>query len=98
MALCPEPRCPHLRPCPDHEGRRGNRPQRTWMSLRAQVLTRDGYRCVACGYAPWPWYLSEAGTMRVDHIVPRVAGGSDTLDNLQTLCRVCHAAKTKAER
>jgi 5-methylcytosine-specific restriction endonuclease McrA len=29
----------------------------------------------------------------VDHIVPKSAGGQDTLDNLQTLCASCHAKK-----
>ncbi|MCK6486449.1 MAG: HNH endonuclease [Phycisphaerae bacterium] len=30
----------------------------------------------------------------VDHIVPRRAGGTDTLENLQTLCASCHSRKT----
>ena len=34
----------------------------------------------------------------VDHIVPKALGGSDDMDNLQTLCRACHKQKTVAER
>lgn len=30
----------------------------------------------------------------VDHIVPRQAGGTDALENLQTLCASCHSRKT----
>jgi len=30
----------------------------------------------------------------VDHIVPLVAGGTNEMSNLQTLCRRCHARKT----
>jgi hypothetical protein len=33
----------------------------------------------------------------VDHITPKARGGSDLLDNLQTLCATCHQRKTNAE-
>jgi 5-methylcytosine-specific restriction endonuclease McrA len=34
----------------------------------------------------------------VDHIVPRSRGGTDNIENLQTLCRNCHRRKTLVDR
>lgn len=60
---------------------------------RERVLRRDGYICVNC----------KAGGMivmadEVDHIVPLAAGGSDTDENKQSLCKLCHVEKTARER
>jgi 5-methylcytosine-specific restriction enzyme A len=33
----------------------------------------------------------------VDHIVPRAQGGTDDDNNLQSLCKSCHSAKTARE-
>jgi len=58
--------------------------------LRMQVLTRDGYRCCACGRS------SADVELHVDHIVPVSKGGQDTLSNLQTLCKDCNLGKSDA--
>lgn len=53
------------------------------------VLTRDDHLCQAC--------LSHDRVTvanQVDHIVPRAKGGSDDMDNLQSLCKPCHDGKT----
>lgn len=52
--------------------------------VRRLVFERDGYRCVTCG---------TSDDLTLDHIVPWSLGGSDTPDNLQTLCRVCNSRK-----
>ena len=64
-------------------------PSRRWERVRRRVLERDGWRCRRCG---------KAGRLEVDHVVPVEAGG-DPWDpsNLQTLCRGCHIAKSRAE-
>ena len=33
----------------------------------------------------------------IDHVVPLCVGGGDTLDNLQILCKACHAQMTQLE-
>jgi 5-methylcytosine-specific restriction endonuclease McrA len=33
----------------------------------------------------------------VDHIVPLSRGGTDALENLQSLCAQCHEAKTRRD-
>lgn len=59
------------------------------LSLRKRffVLKRDGFTCKMCG-ANGPGVKLE-----VDHIVPVAEGGSDSLDNLQTLCFECNRGK-----
>ena len=61
-----------------------------WVKLRLVALKRDGYLCQAC--KPWPRPAKD-----VDHIKPKAEGGEDRLDNLQSLCRECHTAKTTKE-
>lgn len=57
--------------------------------IRQTVMERNGYRCVKC---------DSFNDLQIDHIYPHSKGGSDNLDNLQTLCRVCNRIKkTKVE-
>lgn len=53
-------------------------------STRLLVYRRDGYRCRNCG---------SAEDLQLDHIYPWSMGGTDELDNLQTLCGPCNQAK-----
>ncbi len=57
-------------------------------SLRALVLERDKYRCMFCGAT------AEQTQLQVDHIIPRDEGGTDSLDNLATLCQRCNRGKS----
>lgn len=54
--------------------------------LRRAVFERDGFRCRHCG---------DQFELHADHIYPESKGGATTLDNLQTLCRVCNFRKGK---
>lgn len=67
---------------------RGGRP---WRRLREQVLQRDYYTCQHCGRVCLPENLC------ADHIINQARGGTDELNNLQTLCNECHAIKTANE-
>lgn len=52
--------------------------------LRTSVYERDEYACVQCG---------SRKSLNVDHIHPVALGGSNDIENLQTLCRSCNSAK-----
>ena len=54
-----------------------------WKRLRLQVLRRDAYTCAYCGDV----------ANEVDHVVPLVKGGEDSLDNCVAACRTCNIKK-----
>lgn len=110
---CREYGCPNLVKnrdqkgfCDIHASKRSNwnkRPQRSgsttergyghaWRLLREKVLQRDNYLCVMCLASD---RVVEATD--VDHIVGKENGGSDDLNNLQSLCSPCHNEKTAKE-
>lgn len=64
------------------------KPERLSLRKRFFVMKRDSFACVGCG-ASGPGVRLE-----VDHRVPRARGGTDALDNLQTLCFECNRGKS----
>lgn len=58
-------------------------------SLRYEVLKRAKHRCELCGISAFEKSLD------VDHILPKVKGGSNDLSNLQALCFTCNRSKNK---
>ena len=82
---------------------RGSRHERgygaEWDKRRLRILKRDNGLCQEClrngrvtgvGHKPYSAFC--------DHIVPKAEGGTDADENLQTLCRSCHTAKTDREK
>lgn len=61
------------------------------LGLRHSVMERDGYRCRHCGES------AADTTLHIDHVSPLAAGGSNSEENLQTLCRDCNLGKSDAE-
>lgn len=57
--------------------------------LRKEVFMRDNYTCKECGATK-----EDGATLHIDHIIPVSKGGTDTLDNLQTLCSHCNLNKS----
>ena len=55
--------------------------------LRHQVFQRDGYRCRECGAT------NKETKLEIDHIIPVSKGGTNNINNLQTLCKDCNRAK-----
>lgn len=45
------------------------------------------YTCVSCGRS------FRKGDIDIDHILPQSCGGSDSLDNLQCMCKHCNRSK-----
>ncbi len=51
---------------------------------RGKILKKYKYKCVQC---------SATERLEIDHIIPQCAGGADTEDNLQVLCKKCNMKK-----
>ena len=47
-------------------------------------LISYNYRCAHCG---------TTNNIEIDHIIPITLGGTNTIENLQPLCRSCNASK-----
>lgn len=60
-----------------------------WDEIRKRVLFRDGFKCKTCG---------SRENLEVHHVIPLSKGGTNTLDNLVTLCRKCHEAIHQAHK
>ena len=60
-----------------------------WRKQRGKALERDGYICQECKTR----HIITPAT-DVDHIIEKAHGGTDDLDNLQSLCNPCHKDKT----
>ncbi len=57
-------------------------------ALRFAVLQRDAFRCRYCGAT-----ASDGVKLHIDHIVPVVAGGETSIDNLVAACEQCNLGK-----
>lgn len=79
------------------DGRIGGRTGSTTASrkLRLEVFERQGGICAGWGERRG---ACDRLATEDDHIVPRVFGGADLIDNHQGLCSECHAVKSAEER
>lgn len=55
--------------------------------VRQTIFHRHGWKCATC---------PEVNGITIDHIVPVIRGGQNTLENLQPLCRSCNARKASS--
>ena len=62
-----------------------------WRCLARGVKRRDAHQCQVCGDSAGDPYC----VLHAHHLLPRAKGGPDTLDNLITLCDLCHAVVTR---
>ena len=58
--------------------------------VRREALRRDYYTCVECGWSHKIWNRADPRFLELHHKQHHAKGGSNDLDNLVTLCNVCH--------
>jgi len=58
--------------------------------VKLAVKTRDGWKCLSCG-------AEDRKYLQVDHIQSVYHGGTNDLENLQTLCKRCNSDKGVSE-
>lgn len=68
----------------DQERIEKDKERRITRSKRRLVFERDKYRCKLC---------KTHKNLSVDHIIPSSKGGTNEMDNLQTLCKSCNSKK-----
>ena len=61
---------------------------------KRRILERDRYTCRYCGYDmslhyPYP----HLRMITIDHVIPKISGGTDRDDNLVTSCYSCNNRK-----
>lgn len=56
---------------------------------RQKIFERDGFKCKKCG---------STADLTLDHIKPKSDGGTDSMDNLQTLCGTCNINKASFQK
>jgi hypothetical protein len=61
-----------------------------WRHLARATKRRDSFQCQTCADRHGDPYC----VLHAHHIIPRAQFGSDDLDNLITLCDLCHAVVT----
>jgi DNA-directed RNA polymerase subunit RPC12/RpoP len=72
-------------PRPRAESSASERQRRYRMRRHANIYERDGFRCRYCG--------SDVRALAIDHVVPRVQGGTDFPVNLVVACKSCNSRK-----
>lgn len=60
--------------------------QAEWVALSAFIFARDREICAYCSTTEEPFHI--------DHIVPRLRGGTDDPDNLTVACAHCNCSKS----
>jgi 5-methylcytosine-specific restriction endonuclease McrA len=58
-----------------------------WNETKERIKKRDGNKCTQCGISPDEWSRNK---LVIHHKTQRRKGGTDTDENLITLCFVCH--------
>lgn len=76
----------------EEQGFRNRSLPKGWKKIRLATLRRDNWLCVICNKKN-----KVISAKEVDHIIPVSSGGTHEMDNLQSLCKECHALKTKRD-
>jgi len=52
--------------------------------MKQEILKRDNFTCKKCGFR------GKETELEIHHIIPKFEGGKDMIENLVTLCSICH--------
>jgi 5-methylcytosine-specific restriction endonuclease McrA len=66
-----------------------------WRTAKKASKQRDDYRCVSCGMTEEEHIAKCGQGLQIDHIIPYKVSKDNSLNNLQTLCSLCHGKKWK---
>ena len=77
---------------------RHKRAKSSCLTIRKTLLSRQKNACPGITYLDKTHVPCGREPSECDHVVELRYGGDDSLGNLLMLCRVCHLAKTKANR
>jgi len=66
-------------------------------TLRGEVLARDNYRCQDCGWTRKQWNPDDPRHLELHHIEHHFDGGTNSKNNLLTLCNICHDVRHSTE-
>lgn len=61
-----------------------------YLSLRFRIFNRDGFRCKYCGRSP---INNKEVVLQVEHIIPKIKGSDNSVNNLITSCLECNVGK-----
>lgn len=67
-------------------------------SVRRETLRRDEYKCQDCGWNHSLFNRSDPRFLELHHIVHHQDKGPNDMDNLITLCNICHDKKHKLDK
>ncbi|SKA96724.1 HNH endonuclease [Paucidesulfovibrio gracilis DSM 16080] len=59
-------------------------------AVRREVYMRDKHTCRDCGWNHGLWNPSDARHLEAHHVQHHADGGENTVENLVTLCNICH--------
>lgn len=59
-------------------------------AVRREVYMRDGHTCRDCGWNHDLWNPSDPRHLEAHHMKHHADGGENTVENLITLCNICH--------
>jgi hypothetical protein len=69
-----------------------------WDATKLRARQRDGFMCVQCDMPEWEHIEKYGQPLHVDHIVMYRISHDNSMQNLQTLCVLCHSKKIPEER
>jgi len=62
---------------------------KAFLKVRFEIFKRDNFQCQYCGRNP----KQDKCKLQIDHIIPRIKGGTNEINNFITSCEECNLGK-----